>query len=84
LSENEFPVEKIIHHCGDFEQFLHDYDISTAAELKKNFEHLKFLIRWKDYDSTEDSWLCYDAIKHLDALRDYCQQYKEQHTIIQA
>ena len=57
----EFEVENILLHTGS----------------SSNKRLLKFLIRWKGYSATEDSWLTYDECRDLKALDKYCKLHKD-------
>ena len=60
---DEYYVEKIVAH----------------EEQGRNPKNWKFKVRWVGYESEEDSWLNWTAVKDLAALETYSKNYPELH-----
>ena len=58
--KDEFIVEKVLWHRGD----------------PRRRANLEFLIRWKGYDESEDTWLKFRDVKDLAALDIYLEENK--------
>jgi hypothetical protein len=61
IDHQEYLVESIIGHRGDI----------------KRKKQLEFLIRWKGYDPSDDSWEPYASVKDLVALDEYSKLHPE-------
>ena len=61
--DNSYVVESIIDH--------------RHKDNRKAKKYLEFPIHWKDFDSSEDSWLSYNECKDLQSLDDYGKVHPE-------
>jgi hypothetical protein len=70
---NVMPADLLKWAAADAEEFAIESIITHRGKVKKKSE-MEFLVHWKDYNSSYDSWEPYSGVRDTVALEEYAKR----------